>query len=202
VNEKAKEMTKLYASIEQFEDGQDDRRKKMSRIDLAIKNLEDEKATLVKEYDSAAESITKLENKRKKLESFLEAFAAKSKQKTAVLEMEIKDLKEQLNSNDRKEISTSVEMKIKPNPELLQFINRQIEELEKELECPVCLELATNHIYKCDDDHLVCSGCRTKMTACPVCRNRYPQGGPKRFRGAERSSEKLSNLYLERAALV
>merc|ERR1719347_344426 len=55
VNEKAKEMTKLYASIEQFEDGQDDRRKKMSRIDLAIKNLEDEKATLVKEYDSAAE---------------------------------------------------------------------------------------------------------------------------------------------------
>merc|ERR1711862_139524 len=114
-------MTKLYASIEQFEDGQDDRKKKMSRIDLAIKNLEDEKATLVKEYDSAAESITKLENKRKKLESFLEAFAAKSKQKTAVLEMEIKDLKEQLNSNARKEISTSVEVKIKPNPELLQL---------------------------------------------------------------------------------
>jgi len=148
------------------------------------------------------QKVEKLENKRKKLESFLEAFAAKAKQKAAVLEMEIKDLKAQLNSEDRKEPVVSVETKIKPNPELLQFINRQIEELEKELECPVCLEVANTPIYKCSDDHLVCSQCRTKMTTCPVCRTRYPEGGPKRFRGAERSSEKLSNLYLERTALV
>ena len=40
---------------------------------------------------------------------------------------------------------------------LLEFIERQILELEEELECPVCLEVATTApIYKCLDDHLIC----------------------------------------------
>lgn len=82
-----------------------------------------------------------------------------------------------------------------------KFINRQIDELKKELECPVCLEVAKSPIYKCEDDHLVCSNCKTKMSRCPVCRIRYPKGEPKRFRGAERSSEKLTKLYLELAAV-
>jgi len=83
-----------------------------------------------------------------------------------------------------------------------QFINRQIEELKTELKCPVCLEVANSPIYKCEDDHLVCSGCRSKMSRCPVCRISYQRGEPKRFRGAERSSEKLTNLYLELTAIM
>ena len=37
------------------------------------------------------------------------------------------------------------------------FLEGQILELEGELECPVCLEVAsTSPIYKCMDDHLLC----------------------------------------------
>ena len=43
------------------------------------------------------------------------------------------------------------------NRELEIFLEDQILELESELECPVCLEVATTSpIYKCMDDHLLC----------------------------------------------
>ena len=44
-----------------------------------------------------------------------------------------------------------------PKRSLVEFMDRQILELEEELECPVCLEVATSApIYKCLDDHLIC----------------------------------------------
>ena len=43
------------------------------------------------------------------------------------------------------------------NKNLVALIEGQISEMEEELECPVCLEVAaTAPIYKCPDDHLVC----------------------------------------------
>ena len=43
------------------------------------------------------------------------------------------------------------------NTSLIEFMERQILDLEEELECPVCLEVATAApIYKCPDDHLLC----------------------------------------------
>ena len=43
------------------------------------------------------------------------------------------------------------------NSNLVKFMERQIKELEEELECPVCMEVATTApIYKCPEDHLIC----------------------------------------------
>ena len=85
------------------------------------------------------------------------------------------------------------------NGELLRFIEKQIEDAEKELECPVCLEIALETpIFSCDEDHLICSECRVKVLSCPVCRIEYPRGGCKRLRGAERVAEKLLEMYKER----
>lgn len=43
------------------------------------------------------------------------------------------------------------------NRELENFLEAQILELEEELECPVCLEVAAiSPIYNCPDDHLLC----------------------------------------------
>ena len=85
------------------------------------------------------------------------------------------------------------------NGELLRFIEKQIEDAEKELECPVCLEIALETpLFSCDEDHLICSKCRVKVLSCPVCRIEYPRGGCKRLRGAERVAEKLLEMYKER----
>ena len=43
------------------------------------------------------------------------------------------------------------------NKILIEFVERQILELEEELECPVCLEVASAPpIFKCPDNHLIC----------------------------------------------
>ena len=43
------------------------------------------------------------------------------------------------------------------NRSFVDFLDRQILKLEEELECPVCLEVATTApIYKCPEDHLIC----------------------------------------------
>ena len=78
---------------------------------------------------------------------------------------------------------------------MVEFLERQGAALEEELECPVCLEvLTTGPIYKCADDHLICPGCRPKVKICPQCREKYPPGPFKRFREAERKTERLADF--------
>ena len=56
--------------------------------------------------------------------------------------------------------------------------------------------------YRCEEDHLICSTCRGEVSACPVCRLKYPRGAYKRLRGAERQAERLSELRRERERLI
>ena len=43
------------------------------------------------------------------------------------------------------------------NKTLIEFLEGQILQLEEDLECPVCLDIAsTTPIYKCPEDHLIC----------------------------------------------
>lgn len=37
-------------------------------------------------------------------------------------------------------------------------------------ECPVCFDFVLPPIIQCQNGHLVCSSCRTKITTCPTCR--------------------------------
>jgi len=103
----------------------------------------------------------------------------------------------------RKTMEEMFEAKLKVKPALVEFLERQVAALEEELECPVCLEvLTTSPIYKCADDHLICPGCRPRVARCPQCRETYPRGEFRRFRGAERQAERLVDLYRERQDVV
>lgn len=37
-------------------------------------------------------------------------------------------------------------------------------------ECPVCFDYVLPPIMQCQNGHLVCTSCRTKVTCCPTCR--------------------------------
>merc|ERR1719427_319362 len=77
-----------------------------------------------------------------------------------------------------------------PNKELLEFIDNQIIEKEKELECPVCLEVAFSPIFMCSEQHLICLTCRPKLSNCPECRVGYGEK-TRRHRYAEKTAEEL-----------
>ena len=98
----------------------------------------------------------------------------------------------------------------------LESIQRKIEAKEKELECPVCLEVASVPIYCCAEQHMICCMCRPKVklqscslltvvvfqvSVCPECRELYPKK-PMRHRYAEKALDELSGLKQERARIA
>ena len=211
IEEKSKEMSTLICSAEQIEDSQAFRKKRISKIDEAVKDLatemerlNNEKRETAQECDAADENIKKIEKKKKKLENFLASYSTEANTNIAKLQKEIDSLQRMLREPD--EIPTvpiESEVMTKANPELLQFMERQIEAVEKELECPICLEVASQApIFKCEEDHLICSKCRVKVRCCPQCREEYPEGPHKRYRGAERQAERLAGMYKERESLL
>ena len=56
------------------------------------------------------------------------------------------------------------------NQQRLQLLEKQINALQKDLECPICLNPCTSPIFSCPSQHPVCSTCRPKLEDCGVCR--------------------------------
>merc|ERR1711872_231769 len=92
-------MTALISAAEQIEDSQALRRKRISKIDAAIKDLatemermNTEKRETVQECDAAEENIKKIEKKKKKLENFLQSYSTEANTNITKLGKEIDSL--------------------------------------------------------------------------------------------------------------
>ena len=77
---------------------------------------------------------------------------------------------------------------------IVSHLMGSIAEKERTLECPVCLEVVEEApIYRCQQEHLVCSTCRLQISKCPECREDY-EGEPVRHRFAEMMAQDLLRL--------
>lgn len=140
----------------------------------------------------------------------------------------LKELNVRKQQEEKKRMKEKQESKVKEwskvrsceesnNSNLVKFMERQIKELEEELECPVCMEIATTApIYKCPEDHLICRLliahelnpcftnlfccriCRPKLSECPQCRVALKGLSYVKFRGAERQAGRLLALKKEK----
>ena len=199
IDEKSKEISDLIMSLGEIEDSQIQRQKEMSKIDAEMKMLNIRKTEIAQNCETADKEMKELEKKKMKLELFQQSFATETKTSRQKLQTEIDSLQEMVKGNpERNSIEPAPPPDAMPRagPSFLGFLERQIEDME--LECPVCFEIASQApIFKCEEDHLICSKCQEKVTFCPVCRVDYPEGGGKRLRGAERSREAGSNVQGE-----
>ena len=58
-----------------------------------------------------------------------------------------------------------------------QAILSIVEDFEKDLECPVCLNIPREvPIPSCPAGHIVCKTCKPKVQECPTCKREYPYG--------------------------
>ena len=169
--------------------------KELSDLEMKISELKLRKDELLEESINDDKTIQNFKDIKHKLEVKFEKELEVSKEKGNIMKDEILYLESKLQKteekiktfpNDEKPIS-------EPNIEFLKFIDDQISEKEKELECPVCLEVACSPIFMCSDQHLICSTCRAKLSNCPECRGRY-RGKNKRHRYAEKTAEELKRL--------
>ena len=202
LNDKSHEMSLLITSASQIEDSQIQRERNIRKIDAEIERLNIGKREIVLENEASTEDLKKIEKKKKKLELYLDSFTAETNARIQKLLEEI-DFLQEVNRDTECTKPALPDSETRASPEFLQFLERQIQDLEDELECPVCLEIASEApIFKCEEDHLICSKCREKFVRCPVCRVKYPRGTCKRLRGAERQSERLAGLNKEREAIL
>ena len=100
-------------------------------------------------------------------------------QENEKLKAEVQELKVALEGKDKKLKEKDQELEAadgdkkmrsvkEPNKKILiELMDRQILELEEELECPVCLEVASGPpIFKCPDNHLICRFVFTILSFC------------------------------------
>ena len=52
-------------------------------------------------------------------------------------------------------------------------LDSQIASKEEELECWCCYSTCSPPIYTCRSQHPICSGCRSRLDKCGLCKNRF-----------------------------
>ena len=132
----------------------------------SIAAIDARRAELVKNCGEKKKNIAKLEKKinraedsnMKTLNNFQDVITSLQKE---VEELELKGMV--LHPTAKRETTNL------PNQQYLESISLKISSKEAELECPVCLELASAPIYMCLEQHLVCRGCRPKHCRFGYC---------------------------------
>ena len=51
-----------------------------------------------------------------------------------------------------------------------------VKDLQRILECPVCLLTPSTQAHFCSNGHMICGGCRVKVKKCPVCQSENLSG--------------------------
>merc|ERR1712179_45310 len=168
-------------------------------LETKLAKLKSKKTELIVESKNCDKRIHEYTEEKDKLENDIGKELEISKEKSKIIEDEIQDLKTRLQETKEliRNLPDAEKLSCGPNKELIEFIENQIVEKEKELECPVCLEVACSPIFMCSEQHLICSTCRPKLSNCPECRVGYREKN-RRHRYAEKTAEELERLKIKK----
>ena len=88
--------------------------------------------------------------------------------------------------------------KPKPNPKAdvsvvtldMEQPSDELREIARDLECPVCFNVAKPPIYQCEEGHIICHQCKPNLEKCPSCSKKYSEPAIR-----NRLAEKISDKY-------
>jgi hypothetical protein len=168
----------------------------ISVLKTELKKMEETKLELTHEQDLCEMWIKEVDSEKIKLEKFIEKKVIEDDEEFVKKQVKIDDLKTRVS-----EVLTEIENLPSvgadtSNKVLTEFIEKEIATKEKELECPICMEIAVSPIMTCSEQHLICSPCRLETEHCPVCSRSY-KGKRKLHRYAEQALEEVKRLKME-----
>ena len=84
--------------------------------------------------------------------------------------------------------ATDSDVKNKPGTsyKYRQQEEKAVENLLKDIECPVCMEEMRAEIWCCQNSHPVCAKCLGRLSLCPTCQQKFESKKPTRNRFAEK----------------
>ena len=184
----------FHGEIEEMQVKASNMKRELETLNHELNNMNEEQKRGKKrnrDQETELEKIKKqqktLDERRKVLEADVRSFQTTDitlRQKIGLSERKRQKITEEvrvLDDNLQEYAKTTKDIldKIEPEPKkdekggLIEFMAKAIKEKEEMLTCPVCLEVAEAPIYTCQQMHLICSGCRPRLAACPECRERY-----------------------------
>jgi len=180
---------------------------KLEMFSSSQEELQKKKAALEGKAEEQRKILDNIEAEIEDIDLQLKKGGEKAARLTVYLDMNLADAENELARLGKEKDSLTgrldmVEDKLRGNrqKERLLNIHNQIQRLQTNLECPICLETAYNPIYQCREGHLVCSACVVRVARCAMCR----QDGPVNIRNryAENDSLELSRLLVERKEIM
>ena len=188
----------------------------MGNIHLEMETLVKQMNYLKAKSENIADDLKMLEKKKTNMEKCTEKTEIALQSKEEEIKTELRNLQNALEANQKAtenlttdEVTNTNTLSIS-NKRILEILSKTIQEKEKfiqekerDLECPVCLDTAQVPIYMCEEQHAICSSCRMndKVDKCPLCRVQY-FGKPRRHRYAEKNLEDLIKLREELSRLT
>ena len=142
VESRGKEMSELLSELEEIEEEKAAIQKQVAEAEATIRKLQDRRGKLLTGISDKDDKLKWLLDKKNGLENFIDEEVRESKNAKDQLERAIEELRTKLESRGKAEIRLEPETN---NSKLkwLESIESKIETEEKELECPVCLEVAS-----------------------------------------------------------
>ena len=169
IGSKAPETIRLVKVVKESDQAVDRMLKKQTEIeklDAMKAELDAKKVELVHEFDKEKAIVGKLTKEKRMVENVISVKTEEVRNDIEKLEEEIESLKA-AESVQKKAVEDRAQASPLPDSWKFDYITKKIEAKEKDLECPVCFEVASTPIFKCLEDHLICSVCRPKV-ALPV----------------------------------
>ena len=168
-----KEMSLLISAVDNDEDEKHSVQKEVTKLESQMRSIQDQLTRIQERRDQLVQDLHKKDEKlneslKKKriLEDFIAQEVDANKQAKLGLEREIEFIKTRMEDMDKESQSEKVN-EIKPEiQKFLDNINRKIDAKERDLECSICLEVSSAPIYCCDEQHIICSDCRPKVSMC------------------------------------
>ena len=173
VETRGKEMTVLIAAVDDAEEKKQLMLKKVAEVDSDIckisrqlAKLQAKKEQLMREVEGQNVVLNESLKKRRQLEDLIQLEVDKNKGSRMQLENEIESLRVKIDNLTKTEdnVSGKVDKAMLDAQRFLLNIDKKIEAKESDLECPVCFEVCAPPIYSCDEQHIICSECRPKVS--------------------------------------
>ena len=176
VESRGTEMCALVLAVEDAEEEKNLMLKQVAKLEDQMQSIRDQlvkiqerKDQLIKDVEEKDEQLNESLKKKYQLEDLIEAEVDENKQSKRQLEKEMGSLQARIDASTKDGANMSSDTVDKAKLETQRFllnINKKIEAKESDLECPVCLEVSTVPIFSCDEQHIIYSACRPKVSIC------------------------------------
>ena len=194
----AADMTITLDKIENAEQEMKSIRNKISDKEKEVEELAVEIEYLHTCEKETACNLQKLKEDKEAMENNSDKRASKLQNEISNIESQIRRMPINIDKDNDKHSESEHES---VNNDLLNFLINSVQEKEKELECPVCLDVAQVPIYMCQDFHLICNTCLPKLKKCPQCGKKMPTPA-KRHRYAEKHLDEKKQLEIKIDSIV